>query len=129
MNNFRKKIKMMFNQFFFVFLRKNNDFAFTDPSIEKSAYTGHFEFQKMQMLNKKLLFSGPLDGTGGLYFFSTIETSKEDIEKLLQQDPLIKIGLFNAEVHKFFTPAFMMQVLEKEDDVIINFFNNVIHSN
>ena len=81
------------------------------------------------MLNKKLLFSGPLDGTGGLYFFSTIETSKEDIEKLLQQDPLIKIGLFNAEVHKFFTPAFMMQVLEKEDDVIINFFNNVIHSN
>ena len=111
-----------FNEFFFVFLRKNNDFTFTDTSAEKSAYAGHFEFQKQQMLNKKLLFSGPLDGT-------TEETSKEDIEKLLQQDPLIKIGLFNAEVHKFFTPAFMMQVLEKEDDVIINFFNNVIHSN
>ena len=93
---------MEFNEFFFVFLKKKVNFVFQNDEIKQECYKGHFEFQRTMMLAKKLMFSGPLEGTGGLYFFSTMNTTKQEIEKTVLNDPLVKIGLFIPEVHKFF---------------------------
>ena len=119
---------MEFHEFYFVFLRKINDFTFPDDSTKKESFKGHFEFQRQEMLSKRLLFSGPLDGTGGLYFFSTQNMTVNDLMSHLQKDPLVKIGLFVPEVHKSYVPSFMIQVKNPDTKIINDFFSEVINS-
>ena len=89
-----------FNELLFVFLRKNANFH-SNENLERESRS-HFEFQRKLILEKKIIFSGPLDGAGGLYFFDNNLLKNGEVEKLLNEDPLIRIGMFIPEIHNFF---------------------------
>ena len=117
-------LTMKFNELYFVFLRRNKDFKSEENLDEES--NGHFEFQRRLILENKMIFSGPLDGAGGLYFFDSNKISKVDLEKELSNDPFVKIKMFLPEIHKFFLPKALFQIREKNIAEINEFFDSLI---
>jgi len=93
---------MEFDQYYFVFLRRNPEYISQGEKEDKAIGTRHFQFINEQQELGNLLLAGPLDGAGGLYFFDCTDKSKEDILRLLEQDDSIKYEVFIPEIHLWY---------------------------
>ncbi|MFW9930393.1 MAG: hypothetical protein ACFFD1_13435 [Candidatus Thorarchaeota archaeon] len=96
--------EMELKEYFFVFLRRNNEYKTPSKQRDEEIYSSHFSFINQQIEAKNMLVAGPLDGAGGLYFFDSQGKTKEDIYNLVKNDEAVKSGIFIPEVHKWFVP-------------------------
>lgn len=117
---------MEFNEYYFVFLRRNTGFQFTDDQDQKELGRGHFHFQQKQKLDGTLLVAGPLDGAGGIYLFKSDDQTKDSLLELLNEDPYVRIGLFSPEVHKWYVPPFFLSIPETSETTIREFYSQLI---
>lgn len=95
---------MSFNEYYFVFLRRNGDYHSKGKEEDKKIGERHFKFINKMIEERFMIAAGPLDGAGGLYFFDTEGKEKEDILKILQRDDSIKYEMFIPEIHRWHIP-------------------------
>ena len=95
---------MEFDQYYFVFLRRNLDYVSKGEDEDKAFGARHFQFIHDQEELGNLLVAGPLDGAGGLYFFDCTDKSKDDILSILDHDDSIKYKMFIPEIHLWYIP-------------------------
>lgn len=69
-------------------------------SEEEAIVDEHFERLKLVLADGKLVLAGPcLDGAFGIVVFRA--ESEKEAEKFVRNDPAVKKGIMNAELHPF----------------------------
>lgn len=76
---------MSFNEYYFVFLRRNGDYHSKGKEEDKKIGERHFKFIN-KMIEERLMFAaGPLDGAGGLYFLIRKERKRRIFLKFFNE--------------------------------------------
>ncbi len=92
-------------QYYFVMLTRGAERKkVTDTAIINKMQAGHMENIKRLYEAGKILVAGPFDDDGnwrGIFIFDC--DTKEETEKLLATDPMIKAGWLAYEIHPWWT--------------------------
>ena len=92
-------------QYFFVMLEKGpRRGEAIDSTLRAKLQEGHMANIKRLVREGKILVAGPFDDDGnwrGIFIFDC--DTKEEVEKLLATDPLIKAGRLGYEIHPWWT--------------------------
>ena len=92
-------------QYYFVMLTRGPERKkVTDTAIINKMQAGHLANIKRLAAEGKILVAGPFDDDGnwrGIFIFDC--DSKEETEKLLATDPMIKAGWLAYEIHPWWT--------------------------
>ena len=93
-------------QYYFVMLTKGSDRdKITDKSVIEKLQQGHLANITKLAKEGKILVAGPFGDDGnwrGIFIFNNC-SSKEEVESLLNSDPMIKAGRLSYEVHPWWT--------------------------
>ncbi len=92
-------------QYYFVMLTKGKDRdKITDTAVINKLQNGHIANIERLAAEGKILVAGPFGDNGdwrGIFVFNS--DTKEEVEALLQSDPMIKAGRLGYEVHPWWT--------------------------
>ena len=88
------------NEFIYIFKPKRADFLQTMTHEEMAAFGGHAEYtKKLYAEGKVILMGGCLDGAYGIVIFKA--ESPEAAQQIFDNDPAVKAGIVNAELHPY----------------------------
>lgn len=91
-------------QYYFVMLTKGDNSGRIDSVKAGRIIAGHLQNIKRMQSEGKLVIVGPFGDNGnrrGIFIFDV--PKQEDVEKLLQNDPAIKAGMFTYEIHPWWS--------------------------
>jgi uncharacterized protein YciI len=100
-----EKPKYEMKQYWFVMLVKGKDRdKITDTAVLRKLQAGHMDnIQRMADMGK-LIVAGPFGDDGhwrGIFIFDV--PTREEVERLLAEDPAIKAGRMDYEIHPWWT--------------------------
>lgn len=85
-----------------------------DQAVRDSLFRGHFTNMSRLAEEGKLIVAGPLGANEnayrGLFIFDT--TSTEEVNEMLQADPTIREGIFEAEIYPWYGSAALSKYID-----------------
>lgn len=96
-------ITYQMKEYFVVFLKKGANREKIDPKIAEELQTKHLEYLGNLYKEGKIVINGPFGDDGdfrGMSFYAV--ESLEEATKLATNDPMVKAGWLEVEVHPWF---------------------------
>jgi uncharacterized protein YciI len=98
---------------------KTGSFVSQDKEIISKSFEGHMANIQKLVAEKKLIVAGPFGKNDlnyrGLFIFDV--ASIDEVKKLVQEDPAVKIGLLDAEYIPWYGSAALPEYLPASDKI------------